>query len=177
VDGDFSSSQLDSVYRKALLSGDNLLWAIDSLSKVLKKDRNDTTALRFLIHFMGDLHQPLHFGKSTDRGGNQVPVKWFDAQVNLHMLWDTQMVNMEQLSYSEYSRFLTELYEKNGAKSTGFDMLSSFGESYKVSRKAYAWDYSNVKAYDYYSAFSPDLKRLLYLGGNQLAALMNEIFG
>jgi hypothetical protein len=68
-------------------------------------------ALRFLIHFVGDLHQPLHLISNNDRGGNCVPVAFFDLEPtqtnpqkedyrpNLHSVWDTDIV--ERLSQGQ----------------------------------------------------------------------------
>jgi hypothetical protein len=50
------------------------------------------TALRLLIHFAGDLHQPLHVSHREDRGGNDVAVAWFGEPSNLHWVWDTGIV-------------------------------------------------------------------------------------
>jgi hypothetical protein len=58
-------------------------------------------ALRFVIHIVGDLHQPLHVGKCCDRGGNDVKVTWFGKPTNLHAVWDSALVDDEQLSFSE----------------------------------------------------------------------------
>jgi len=64
------------------------------------------TALRFLVHFLGDLHQPLHVG-GTDQGGNKVAVNWMKRwQTNLHSVWDDEMVDFERLDYTEMARFL-----------------------------------------------------------------------
>jgi len=64
-------------------------------------------ALRFLIHFVGDLHQPLHAITNNDQGGNCVPVAFFDALPqlrnpqtesyvpNLHAVWDTNILERE----------------------------------------------------------------------------------
>lgn len=58
-------------------------------------------ALRFLIHFVGDLHQPLHATTNGDRGGNCVPLKYFNRNPhphggsydpNLHHIWDTEIL-------------------------------------------------------------------------------------
>lgn len=49
-------------------------------------------ALRFLIHFVGDIHQPLHASDNDDRGGNEVGVYFGGRRTNLHSLWDTQLV-------------------------------------------------------------------------------------
>jgi hypothetical protein len=58
-------------------------------------------ALRFVVHLVGDLHQPLHVGKCCDRGGNDVKVTWFGKPTNLHSVWDSQLVDDEQLSFTE----------------------------------------------------------------------------
>jgi S1/P1 Nuclease len=49
-------------------------------------------ALLFLVHFAGDLHQPLHCANNDDRGGNDVPVSFEGAQTNLHALWDSGLL-------------------------------------------------------------------------------------
>jgi S1/P1 Nuclease len=61
-------------------------------------------ALRYVIHFVGDLHQPLHATTNDDRGGNCVPVAYFgnvpvrpnpateDYRPNLHGIWDTDII-------------------------------------------------------------------------------------
>ena len=75
------------------------------------KDKSATgakraAALRFLIHFVGDLHQPLHGSSNSDRGGNCVPVKYFTRNPhahndsytpNLHQLWDTEIPESQML--------------------------------------------------------------------------------
>ena len=49
-------------------------------------------ALRFLIHFIGDVHQPLHCADHHDRGGNAVRVFIGGKETNLHAVWDTMVV-------------------------------------------------------------------------------------
>lgn len=49
-------------------------------------------ALMFLVHFIGDMHQPLHCSDNNDKGGNDVHVVFFDRQTNLHSVWDSGML-------------------------------------------------------------------------------------
>lgn len=74
-------------------------------------------ALRYLIHFVGDLHMPLHAATNNDEGGNCAPVKYFrrwpravghSFSPNLHSLWDTAIVerDMEGADPMEYSEML-----------------------------------------------------------------------
>ena len=49
-------------------------------------------ALRFLVHFVEDLHMPMHVGDNNDKGGNRTQVRFFDRGTNLHSLWDSGMI-------------------------------------------------------------------------------------
>lgn len=51
-----------------------------------------TEALKFLIHFVGDIHQPLHVAFTSDLGGNNIDVIFNNAKTNLHSLWDSGMI-------------------------------------------------------------------------------------
>jgi hypothetical protein len=62
-------------------------WLDVSLSAESRRE-----ALLFLVHFVGDLHQPLHCENNGDRGGNDVPVEFLNARTNLHALWDTGLL-------------------------------------------------------------------------------------
>lgn len=58
-------------------------------------------ALRFLVHFVVDLHQPLHVGRESDRGGNEIDVRYGDVRVSLHRFWDTDALRVAGLSERE----------------------------------------------------------------------------
>ena len=54
--------------------------------------RQRLEALKYLVHFVGDVHQPLHTSNDHDRGGNEVPVTFMGRQTNLHAVWDTGII-------------------------------------------------------------------------------------
>ncbi|KAG0366430.1 S1/P1 nuclease [Gamsiella multidivaricata] len=62
---------------------------IEPITPEEKASRED--ALRFFVHFMGDVHQPLH-ASGKQRGGNDAPTKWRRAKSNLHRIWDGQLI-------------------------------------------------------------------------------------
>lgn len=70
----------------------NVVSAIDRFAAELKdrslpaKQRGE--ALMFLVHFVGDLHQPLHGGRAEDRGGNSIELTFYEKPMNLHAVWD-----------------------------------------------------------------------------------------
>ena len=58
-------------------------------------------ALKWLVHLVGDMHQPLHVGRGDDRGGNDVMVLWFGEPSNLHSVWDSGLIGRAELSSIE----------------------------------------------------------------------------
>lgn len=54
----------------------------------------DPTYLKFLVHFVGDIHQPLHCGFRDDRGGNSIKVHFLNHATNLHSLWDSGLIHL-----------------------------------------------------------------------------------
>ncbi|XP_012467688.1 endonuclease 2 isoform X3 [Gossypium raimondii] len=57
-----------------------------------KAEYNLTESLLFLVHFMGDIHQPLHVGFASDKGGNTIDVHWYKTKQVLHHVWDTNII-------------------------------------------------------------------------------------
>jgi hypothetical protein len=76
--------------------GDCVIAKIEDFRKALNDDaitpaerRED---LMFLIHFVGDMHQPLHCSDNKDKGGNGVQVEFFGKRTNLHSVWDSGLL-------------------------------------------------------------------------------------
>jgi len=57
-------------------------------------------ALRFVSHFIGDIHQPLHVGFKSDRGGNMIKGKFGDDDTSLHGVWDFSVIQRRMADYS-----------------------------------------------------------------------------
>jgi hypothetical protein len=84
-----------------------ILSALRSMVNILhsekESDEEKATALRYLIHLVGDLHQPLHTTSNNDQGGNCTPVQFFDEVkiANLHSVWDGMVVNRDLAGRNE----------------------------------------------------------------------------
>lgn len=87
-----------------------LVKAIEDNYKVLKNKSASKAerafALKFLVHLMGDIHQPLHVGNGLDRGGNRCRVIYQGEEVNLHKVWDEKLIEFSRLSFTEYANFI-----------------------------------------------------------------------
>lgn len=161
------------------LKGENLYTQIKALTTELK-DKSLTIekrqiALRFLVHFVGDLHQPLHVGREEDLGGNRVKVSWFDKQTNLHTVWDSEIVEFQQYSYTEYACNLDIANEEEVKNWQQSSLEEWFYESYVLANKVYASVPADGKlGYKYNYIFKTDLDLQLLKGGLRLAKILNE---
>ncbi|MBL4617166.1 MAG: S1/P1 nuclease [Robiginitomaculum sp.] len=153
--------------------------ALKKFAKVLrdpKASRDEKAlALRFTIHLVGDLHQPLHAGNGRDRGGNSFSVVYFDNPTNLHSVWDTAMLDREKLSYSEKSKWLqSKMTAQQISDWSTSDPLVWIGESTKLRDQIYPkqqiidWEYTfnNIGIID----------QRLSQAGVRLAIYLNELF-
>lgn len=143
-------------------------------AKALKEDK--VFALKFLVHLMGDLHQPLHVGIAEDRGGNNIKLKWFKTETNLHTVWDENIIDFEQLSYTEYATYLnffTKDELKNYKTGTFIDWAR---ESQDLRSVVYDIGGSENVGYEYHHKVKPVFELRLRQAGLRLSAILNSIF-
>lgn len=148
----------------------------ETLRDPKKSKEEKAEALKFMVHMMGDLHQPLHVGLAEDRGGNNVRLKWFKTETNLHALWDESIVNFEELSYTEYSTYLnhfTKDEQKEFAKGTYLDWAK---ESMDLRGVVYDTGGTESAGYEYHYKIKPTMELRLRQAGLRLATLLNSIF-
>lgn len=90
--------------------GGDAITAITEMVDVLKSpsalEIEKEEALKFVIHFVGDIHQPLHVGRPDDQGGNSISVIFMGKKTNLHSLWDGAMIRSQNMDVQTYSRYL-----------------------------------------------------------------------
>ncbi len=158
----------------------NLYSAIQKQESIVK-DKNTSkddkeVAVIFLIHLMGDLHQPFHVGKAEDQGGNLVSLTFFREQTNLHSLWDSKLVDFQKYSYTEYADVLDKKSKDEVEKIQSGNLEDWLFESYNTAAKIYSQTPINGNySYDYNYKFSGIMEDQLLKGGLRLAKILNEI--
>lgn len=161
-------------------NGDILQGIKTCILKIRSKETSKeekSFSLKMLIHFLGDLHMPLHAGNQSDKGGNDIKVKWFGSDSNLHRLWDSDMIDDYQMSYTELamnSNATNEDQIKEYEKGTLLDWT-------KESRQLALTIYSEVVpeeklGYKYMYHNFPLVKDQLQKGGVRLACVLNQVF-
>ncbi len=150
-------------------------FIVDLKSKKLSKKQEQET-LKMLIHLVGDIHQPLHVGKPGDRGGNDVKVKWFRNESNLHRVWDSEMIDDTKLSYTELAASLGKPDDATVKKWQSATVRDWAHESMTYRPQVYDIGNGNL-SYQYgYKYFSIAEQRMLQ-AGIRLAGLLNQIYG
>lgn len=174
--------------------------AIKYYARVLRSPGSRKTekveALRFLAHFVGDLHQPLHVAHPDDRGGNLTPVRFFGRERKAHWVWDTGLIlEMKDAAipsrgdafevdadwYQQKWRWLafrirTEISPAHAKSWSAIDPDAWATESLQVAQTHAFLKRNERVEQDYLDAKSSIVSEQLAKGGVRLAALLNAIF-
>lgn len=160
----------------------DVLTAVTLIVEQLKSGKitpeEENIYLRMLIHFVGDMHCPMHAGRLSDLGGNQVFVKWFGRDVKLHAVWDDLIVeSVRKWSYTEWQREIDNVSKKEREAMAAGTPLDWMNETVVICKKVYE-DVSacNELSWDYQNENYPLLEMQLRKAGYRLARLLNEIY-
>jgi hypothetical protein len=151
--------------------------------KATRKDKQ--AALKFLVHFVGDLHQPLHTGEARKIGGNTVSLSWMGSETNLHKVWDSEIITdkvrtLKGYSYRDpswtYAQWLLDQYREQAksARSLG-NVATWYQESLGYLGQAYDRSYINNQR-QYEAEASKTIDERILLGGRRLGETLNQIF-
>ena len=166
-------------YDKAPEQGD-VYEAINKFTKELKTKNfsvDEAYALKVLIHLVGDVHQPMHVGNGMDRGANDVKVKFFWEKSNLHRVWDSGMIDKQQLSYTEYTKWVDVVTKDQITMWQSDDVMKWMEESVSYRESAYTLPEDKNLSYNYIHDHIQQVNERLLQAGIRLAGLLNEIYG
>lgn len=159
---------------------------IEEFMRVLtdkSKSRDERAqALKFVVHFVGDIHQPMH-SVIESAGGNGVHVKFFERsrcgryECNLHAVWDSDLIEHTALSREEYVRHEEELVRSDKLEVLAGGTPEEWAdESLKLAEGAWVPDGTDLDE-RYYKKQIKVVDRQMALAGLRLAKLLNESIG
>jgi len=156
-------------------------------------------ALKFLVHFIGDIHQPLHCGFTSDRGGNSFKGTFNGKQTNLHSVWDSGMIykridddfGKDKTKFTQY--LISQIQGPWAANASNWQMCNQGGylcsDEWAMESVSLACAYSYVDAdgvthigngfdlgTDYYQRNLPIIEMQLAKAGVRMAHVMNSVF-
>ncbi|MBL7889258.1 MAG: S1/P1 nuclease [Bacteroidia bacterium] len=169
----------DATYVKAK-DGD-IISELDILIAELKnyktmKAEDVAKDIKILFHLCGDIAQPLHAGYGSDKGGNDVKVKYNDKDFNLHRIWDTDIIRANSISTESCLATAKRLKLNKTLKPKAVDPVAWMNDSRAILPKAYEVK-DNTITPEYVSANKEIVEKQLLKGGFYLAKVLNSIFG
>ncbi|WP_088323057.1 S1/P1 nuclease [Polaribacter tangerinus] len=178
----YVNMNLDDTYETAEKNpkGD-LVTGINKCIEVLKDansaEQDKVFYLKMLVHFVGDLHQPMHIGQREDKGGNTIQVQWFGQGTNLHAVWDTKMIEAWNMSYLELADNAQYLSKRQKAAIENGSVVDWVNEVHQLTKKVYksVTVGENLRyrySYDYFGIVRQQLQK----GGIRLAKILNDIY-
>ena len=159
----------------------DLVSGINYCQNIIKNknssDDDKAFYLKLLIHLIGDLHQPMHVGLKEDRGGNDFKVKWHYQDTNLHKVWDTQLIESYNMSYTELTEnadYLTKKQVKSIQEGSVVDWVNEVHETTKQIYSSVKKDENLRNNYSYHNLGT--VRSQLQKGGIRLAKILNNLF-
>ena len=159
---------------------DRILYNKERLADATLDRADRAIALKFLVHFVGDLHQPFH-ALGVGHGGNDIPVSVFGSDTcgnfpcNLHGAWDSGLIAHRALDDAHYLPVLRDLIAKNRWQARLAGTPAEWAmQSHDLGKAALLPPHGGVDE-KYYRAQMPIVEQRLALAGVRLAALLNEV--
>ncbi len=161
---------------------------IEEFARVLRDSKSGKSekrqALKFLLHLIVDLHQPLHVGDNGDRGGNLLQVRFFNTGTNLHSVWDSKIMERHTDNKQVWLWDMTFLANPGmtleWAKGTPKDWAN---ETLSLAKKAYCLPGTQKLmrpgtrlGEEYYRFAFPIVQQQLAKAAIRLAYMLNELF-
>lgn len=132
-------------------------------------------ALKFVVHLVGDIHQPMHVSRAEDKGGNDIQLQFQGTGSNLHRMWDSGFIQAQALTdaqmaeaYANPDKSLAQQWSKASPEQWLF-------ESYLLSTRQYSEvPTGSVLDEQYYKKNIADVRLRLQQGGIRLAEVLNN---
>jgi len=163
--------------------GDCIIAALErfrlELANVKETRERRAFALKFVVHLIGDLHQPLHCADNDDRGGNDIKVTWFgpsERQQNLHSVWDYAIIEHGGRNEAAWVKKLSNDLASEKIQAVQAGTVTQWAlESWQVAKdSAYKIPLNRQLGQAYYSKTLPLVEARLRNAGLRLARILNE---
>lgn len=167
---------------KAVGESDNNVYSAILKTEASLTDKSLTPdqkneALKYLIHLVGDAHQPMHVSRKEDKGGNTIQVRFDDKGTNLHSLWDSKLIDHEGLSESDIIKTYDAATAAQVRQWQSDSPMEWIWESYQISSELYAQVKPGQNIDEaYYQKYIPVIRRRIDQAGIRLAGELNKLF-
>jgi hypothetical protein len=164
-----------------LQSDNNVYTAILKMEATLKDQTlsadQKNEALKYLIHLIGDAHQPMHISRKEDKGGNTIQVRFDHKGTNLHSLWDSKLIDHEGLSEADIAKTYDVATPAQIKQWQADSPMEWIWESYQISSELYASTKPGQEVDEaYYQKYIIVTRKRIDQAGIRLAGELNKLF-
>ena len=166
---------------KAVSESDNNVYTAILKAEANLKDKSlsldqKNEALKFLIHLVGDAHQPMHISRKEDKGGNTIQVRFDNQGINLHSLWDSKLIDHEGLSEADIAKTYDAATSAQIKQWQSDSPMEWIWESYQISSELYSQVKPGHDISDaYYQKYIPVIRKRIDQAGIRLAGELNRL--
>lgn len=165
-----------------LLDSGDIVRAISEQTSIarnpMETKEKKALAVKMLVHLLGDIHQPMHMGHASDRGGNSWKIRWFGRDTNLHSVWDSDLPEAaHRWSYTEWADQIDRSSSDEEEALAGGSPREWGKETFEICTRVYDQTPQGTDvSYDYIAEWTPTVEQQLLKGGLRLAGILNYIF-
>lgn len=160
--------------------GNCLVAALDAQVRILadasRSDAERLQALKFVVHLVGDAHQPLHAGNRHDRGGNTYQLQHAGRGTNLHALWDSGLLGTRRMGEAAWLKRLRATPPPAVTPLPAAGAAAWAVESCRLIPRTGIYPSGHAVDQAYVDAHLPQVEHQLRLAGARLAAVLNAAF-
>ncbi|MFC0513537.1 S1/P1 nuclease [Mucilaginibacter angelicae] len=167
---------------KAVTESDNNVYTAILKTEAQLKDQSldadqKNEALKYLIHLVGDAHQPMHVSRKEDKGGNTIQLRFDNKGTNLHSLWDSKLIDHENLNEVDIAKNYDTATPAQIKQWQADSPMEWIWESYQVSSELYAQVKPGQDIDEaYYQKYIPVIRKRVDQAGIRLAGELNRLF-
>jgi hypothetical protein len=134
-------------------------------------------ALKLLIQFVGDCHQPMHVSRAEDKGGGSINVMFLGGATSLHGLWDSGLILHQKINYKNLAAKYDDATPEQIKKWQSDSIMIWLWESYQIANILYQEAAADPNFDEkYYQDHLPILKGRIEKAGIRLAGVLNQIY-
>lgn len=145
--------------------------------KSIQPKETMTETLKILFHLMADVHQPLHCGYASDKGGNLIKVKFNDKESNLHKVWDSEIIEAKKIDIWACTKTLVgmNLSAKKKTELEKPDVMAWVNECRTLLPEVYKVNDGKIDQ-AYIDKNAKLIEKQLAIAGLRLAAVLKQVF-
>lgn len=148
---------------------------IDELQRSKANKELVNLDIKIIFHIVGDLHQPLHVGYGTDKGGNSIDVIFQGKKSNLHKVWDSEMIYEKKITAEECLELASKLSAEEIREIQKIDVIKWMDESRSFLANVYDFK-EGIIDQNYINMNTPIIEKQLTYAGLRLANILRKTF-